>query len=69
LKQQTTLHPENCLASLAVHQIAIKLAQGLPVPGMLWTQSQSFGEQAKRFSENYTKAGAKALNMPFHMSS
>ena len=33
------------------------------------TQLQSFGEQAKQFSEIYTKAGSRVLNMPFHMSS
>ena len=33
------------------------------------TQLQSFGEQAKQFSEIYTRAGSRALNMPFHMSS
>jgi hypothetical protein len=32
-------------------------------------QLRSFGEQAREFSEIYTKAGAKVLNMPFHMSS
>ena len=33
------------------------------------TQLQSFGEQAKEFSEIYAKAGAAAPNLPFHMPS
>jgi len=32
-------------------------------------QLQSFGEQAKQFSEIYMKAGSRVLDMPFHMPS
>ena len=33
------------------------------------TQLNSFGEQAKQFSEIYMKAGSGVFDMPFHMPS
>jgi hypothetical protein len=33
------------------------------------SQLNSFGEQAKQFSEIYMKAGSGAFDMPFHMPS